>query len=611
MKKIKENVKKLLLHFKSGVERFPITIILAFLHFITGIYIAEVRSFQSDEFVEVNLLLFGSIFITAMCEMLYEKYFYKQNRWLVRGIYSAITFVISIIFFVEYLRTNDYYNIYYFTLIPISIVLFLLIPILKKKENKEKYLQSVFSNFVITGIFAAVLWIGVEIILTTVNYLFFNSGDSLFFRLTTYSFWFITEVFGVSLFLSLLKKPDDNIENYEFPFIFNLLIKFVIIPLITIYTGVLYIYLARVIISMHLPKGLISHLVLWYTVFSVFVIILITPFTQKDKFFENFKKYFPYFSIPLIFASLFAVFQRTYQYGITENRYYVLISIFWLFFCMILYIRKMNITGIFISLIVCLVISVYSPLSAKNVSNFSQSQRLKRMLVKYGALKDGKISKITQKLTNSQGSQIHTTIQYISDNSTIAKLNFKNEKGEVYSTLGDLEKGLDVKESWKDYSIYYSEDEDREKDDEHKVVTYKIKNSENAEIISDIAGYDNFISYKNVYNEDSTNQENESEKYKIILKNKIITINSKNGTELAKINYEDAVKQIVSKLRTSKLPVTSDTVYEVPQKDLEYIGTIGKVNYKISLKSINEEIINGKPKDLYYEEFDFMFSEKK
>ena len=611
MKKIKENVKKLLLHFKSGVERFPITIILAFLHFITGIYIAEVRSFQSDEFVEVNLLLFGSIFITAMCEMLYEKYFYKQNRWLVRGIYSAITFVISIIFFVEYLRTNDYYNIYYFTLIPISIVLFLLIPILKKKENKEKYLQSVFSNFVITGIFAAVLWIGVEIILTTVNYLFFNSGDSLFFRLTTYSFWFITEVFGVSLFLSLLKKPDDNIENYEFPFIFNLLIKFVIIPLITIYTGVLYIYMARVIISMHLPKGLISHLVLWYTVFSVFVIILITPFTQKDKFFENFKKYFPYFSIPLIFASLFAVFQRTYQYGITENRYYVLISIFWLFFCMILYIRKMNITGIFISLIVCLVISVYSPLSAKNVSNFSQSQRLKRMLVKYGALKDGKISKITQKLTNSQGSQIHTTIQYISDNSTIAKLNFKNEKGEVYSTLGDLEKGLDVKESWKDYSIYYSEDEDREKDDEHKVVTYKIKNSENAEIISDIAGYDNFISYKNVYNEDSTNQENESEKYKIILKNKTITINRKDGTELAKINYEDVVKQIASKLRTLKLPDTSDTVYEVPQKDLEYIGTIGKINYKISLRSIDDEIINGKPKDLYYEEFDFMFSEKK
>ena len=611
MKKIKENVKKLLLHFKSGFERFPVTIILVFMHFITGIYIAEVRNFQSDEFIEINFLLFGSIFITAMLEMLYEKYFYKKNRWLVRGVYSVITFVVSIIFFVEYLRTNDYYNVYFFTLIPISMVLFLLIPILRKKDNREKYLQSVFSNFVTTGIFAAVLWIGIEIILATVNYLFFYSGDSLFFRLTTYSFWFITEVFGASLFLSLLKKPDDNLENYEFPFIFNLLIKFAIIPLIIIYTGVLYIYMARVIISMHLPKGLISHLVLWYTAFSVFIMILITPFTQKDKFFENFKKYFPYFSIPLIFASLFAVFQRTYQYGITENRYYVLISIFWLLFCMILYIRNMNVTGVFISLIICFIISVYTPLSAKNVSNFSQSQRLKRILVKYGALKDGKISKITQKLTNRQGSQIHTTIQYISDNSTIAKLNFKNEKGEIYSTLGDLEKGLDVKESWKDYSIYDSEDDDREKDDEHKIVTYKIKNSENAEIISDITGYDNFVSYRKVDNIDPVDQENESEKYKITIKNKIITINSKDGTELAKINYEEAVQQIVSKLKTLKLQDTTDTGYEVSQKDLEYIGKAGKINYKISLRSINEETVDGKTKDLYYDEFDFMFSEKK
>ena len=611
MKKIKENVKKLLLHFKSGFERFPVTIILAFMHFITGIYIAEIRNFQSDEFIEINFLLFGSIFITAMFEMLYEKYFYKKNRWLVRGVYSVITFVVSIIFFVEYLRTNDYYNVYFFTLIPISMVLFLLIPILRKKDNREKYLQSVFSNFVTTGIFAAVLWIGIEIILATVNYLFFYSGDSLFFRLTTYSFWFITEVFGALLFLSLLKKPDDNLENYEFPFIFNLLIKFAIIPLIIIYTGVLYIYMARVIISMHLPKGLISHLVLWYTAFSVFIMILITPFTQKDKFFENFKKYFPYFSIPLIFASLFAVFQRTYQYGITENRYYVLISIFWLLFCMILYIRNMNVTGVFITLIICFIISVYTPLSAKNVSNFSQSQRLKRMLVKYGALKDGKISKITQKLTNRQGSQIHTTIQYISDNSTIAKLNFKNEKGEIYSTLGDLEKGLDVKESWKDYSIYDSEDDDREKDDEHKIVTYKIKNSENAEIISDIAGYDNFVSYRKVDNIDLVDQENESEKYKITIKNKIITINSKDGTELAKINYEEAVQQIVSKLKTLKLQDTTDTGYDVSQKDLEYIGKAGKINYKISLRSINEETVDGKPKDLYYDEFDFMFSEKK
>ena len=610
MKKIKENVKKLLSHFKSGFERFPITIILTFMHFITGIYIAEVRNFQSDEFIEVNLLLFGSIFITGMCEIIREKYFYEKNKWLVRGIYSFITLVLSIIFYVDYLQTNDYNNFKFWALIPISIILFVLIPILNK-ENKEKYLQSEFSDFVITYIFAAVLFVGIAIVLTTISYLFFSSNNDFFFRLTTYSFWFIAEVFGASLFLSLLKKPDDDLENYKFPSIFNLLIKFVIIPLIVIYTGILYIYMAKAVISMQLPKGLISHLVLWYTAFSVIIIILITPFTQKDKFLGNFKKYFPYFSIPLIFASLFALFQRIYQYGITEKRYYVLILIFWLLFCVILFIRKMNITGIFISLIACVVIAVYTPFSAKSVSNFSQKERLKRMLVKYGALKDGKISKITQKLTNRQGNHIHTTIQYISSNSDIQKLNFKNEKGEVYSTLEDLEKALDVKESWKDYYIVRNEDENGENYDEKEVVAYRVKNSENAELISDTTGYDNFISYKKVDNENPINQENESEKYKITIKNKVITIKSKDGTELAKINYEDAIKQIVSKLRTSKLQDKKDVGYVVSPKDLEYIGTAGKINYKISLGNINEQIVNGKSENLYYDEFDFMFSEKK
>jgi len=610
MKKIKENVKKLLSHFKSGFERFPITIILAFMHFITGIYIAEVRNFQSDEFIEVNLLLFGSIFITGMCEIIREKYFYEKNKWLVRGIYSFITLVLSIIFYVDYLQTNDYNNFKFWALIPISIILFVLIPILNR-ENKEKYLQSEFSDFVITYIFAAVLFVGIAIVLTTISYLFFSSNNDFFFRLTTYFFWFIAEVFGASLFLSLLKKTDDDLENYKFPSIFNLLIKFVIIPLIVIYTGILYIYMAKAVISMQLPKGLISHLVLWYTAFSVIIIILITPFTQKDKFLGNFKKYFPYFSIPLIFASLFALFQRIYQYGITEKRYYVLILIFWLLFCVILFIRKMNITGIFISLIACVVIAVYTPFSAKSVSNFSQKERLKRMLVKYGALKDGKISKITQKLTNRQGNHIHTTIQYISSNSDIQKLNFKNEKGEVYSTLEDLEKALDVKESWKDYYIVRNEDDNGENYDEKEIVAYRVKNSENAELISDTTGYDNFISYKKVDNEDPINQENESEKYKITVKNKIIAIKSKDGTELAKINYEDAIKQIVSKLRTSKLQDKKDVGYVVSPKDLEYIGTAGKINYKISLGNINEQIVNGKSENLYYDEFDFMFSEKK
>ena len=610
MKKIKENVKKLLSHFKSGFERFPITIILAFMHFITGIYIAEVRNFQSDEFIEVNLLLFGSIFITGMCEIIREKYFYEKNKWLVRGIYSFITLVLSIIFYVDYLQTNDYNNFKFWALIPISIILFVLIPILNR-ENKEKYLQSEFSDFVITYIFAAVLFVGIAIVLTTISYLFFSSNNDFFFRLTTYFFWFIAEVFGASLFLSLLKKTDDDLENYKFPSIFNLLIKFVIIPLIVIYTGILYIYMAKAVISMQLPKGLISHLVLWYTAFSVIIIILITPFTQKDKFLGNFKKYFPYFSIPLIFASLLAIFQRIYQYGITENRYYVLLLIFWLFFCMISFIRNSKVAKILISLILCLVIAVYSPFNAERVSVYSQSQRLKRMLVKYGALKNGKISKITQNLTNRQGNQIYTVIDYIYSRgkSSVKSLGLKNSSGKVYEISYDLERDLGIKDSWRNY--YGEEDgEDGESYDIRKAVNYDLKTEENTSDILDAKGYDNVIHYQKKWGE-STDLTYKSGEYKVAIVNKMITVSDKNGKELAKLNCEDLIKQVLVKLKTLKLENSggSDEEYKVLPKDFEYVGTAGDINYKISLQNIYEEITDGKMTDINYE-FYFMFSEK-
>ena len=362
---------------------------------------------------------------------------------------------------------------------------------------------------------------------------------------------------------------------------------------------------------MKLPKGLISHLVLWYTAFSLFIIILITPLIKSDKFLGNFKKYFPYFSIPLIFASLLAIFQRIYQYGITENRYYVLLLIFWLFFCMISFIRNSKVAKILISLILCLVIAVYTPFNAERVSVYSQSQRLKRMLVKYGALKNGKISKITQNLTNRQGNQIYTVIDYIYSRgkSSVKSLGLKNSSGKVYEISDDLERDLGIKDSWRNY--YGEEDgEDGESYDNRKAVNYDLKTEENVSDILDAKGYDNVIHYQKKWGE-STDLTYKSGEYKVAILNKMITVSDKNGKELAKFNCEDLIKQVLAKLKTLKLENSggSDEEYKVLPKDFEYVGTAGDINYKISLQNIYEEITDGKMTDINYE-FYFMFSEK-
>ena len=217
-------------------------------------------------------------------------------------------------------------------------------------------------------------------------------------------------------------------------------------------------------------------------------------------------------------------------------------------------------------------------------------------------------------MTNKQGNEVYTAIDYISarQGSSVKNLGLKNSAGKIYQTSHDLEKDLGIKDSWREYYSYgIEDDDDRESYDERKVITYNLKTNENILAILETNGYDNVIHYRKDWREAST-QTNESDKYKVVILNKIITISAKNGTELAKFNYEDIIKQVSAKLKTLKLQNigSQDEEYKVPQKDFEYIGTAGNINYKISLQSIYEEIKDGKMTDMNYE-FDFMFSEKK
>lgn len=201
-------------------------------------------------------------------------------------------------------------------------------------------------------------------------------------------------IFAMTFFLSRLKEVNENLEEYQTNIVFKTLLKFIIIPLILGYTLVLYLYLGRILIQMKMPKGVVSHLVLWYTTFSLFVMIMITPMAETDKIISEFKKNFPKISIPLILLSFVAIFQRIGQYGITESRYYIVAVAVWLLFCIIFYIFRTKVTVIMISAIAVIFVTLYVPfVNAESISLRSQNDRLEKILIKNGILKDGKLIK--------------------------------------------------------------------------------------------------------------------------------------------------------------------------------------------------------------------------
>ena len=229
MGKITEKFKKLFGYFKGGVDRFRVTVVFTLMVFGLVVLTTELENLSyeklsvvSSSLIEVNKCFVLGIFLTAMFEVIREQYFEERKKWIIRTIYTVLTVIIG---FGAYVLCFVIYNfeIGFWMLLPISILIFLLVPILKN-ENKEKYLQSVFVNFVVSSIFATVLYIGIFLILATITVLF---GFELFYgfvlRFYMYLGVFVFDVLGISFFLSLLKNPGDNLENYDFPYILKII----------------------------------------------------------------------------------------------------------------------------------------------------------------------------------------------------------------------------------------------------------------------------------------------------------------------------------------------------------------------------------------------------
>ncbi|WDC85732.1 DUF4153 domain-containing protein [Caloramator sp. mosi_1] len=89
------------------------------------------------------------------------------------------------------------------------------------------------------------------------------------------------------------------------------------------------------------PKGLVSHLVLWYSFITILVIFFLHPIKEEVKIAFYFTKIITKIIIPLIVMMFVSMGIRINAYGVTEPRYYVIVAGIWILFVFIYWnIRK-------------------------------------------------------------------------------------------------------------------------------------------------------------------------------------------------------------------------------------------------------------------------------
>ena len=589
--KLKEKFKNLFPDMKKGIERFPVTVIFGLILFIVTIFSIE-GSYYELAWIEYLII---AIPFSATVELIREKYFENKNRKFFRAInfFGTILFIfVSKMFFKNYFA-GEIINIT--ATILIFYVLFYLIPIVYRNENREKYLQSVVGNQIITIGFALVLFLGFSAIIGTVDVLLVNLSHTLYIH----AFVFSSAVFGVIFFVSRLKEKDESLENYALPKIVEVLICYILIPLILIYTAILYLYFAKIIFTLKMPKGVVSHLVLWYTAFSLFIIIMVTPITFKNKFAKFYKKFFPMISVPLILLALFSINERIFQYGITENRYLVVILVIWLLFNMILYIVKNDVKWVLISYIFAILIAVFSPFNLVTVSINSQNKRLERLLIKNGIIQNGKITNKNDKVSIKSKNEIMSVIDYFYNNTSELKWKKIKILGKTYEKPEDFMKVIGANDFWRSYESI---------DNQEKGVISEISLKMNDGIkMTEAKGYDYLIydfsvSYLLDANE---TKEFDNENYKVVLKNKNLMIkNIQKNTEILNINLNKIATEVYLKIK-EKAKKQNQSYVELPENDLTYLSETKNSKYKIVFSDIHfseEDKIDGLNINIYFSE---------
>jgi hypothetical protein len=219
---------------------------------------------------------------------------------------------------------------------------------------------------------------------------------------------------------ALFRIPSDfrqTVEPETFPKESRLLAQYVLVPLVSLYFLILYAYVIRVLVLWEWPKGTLAYMILGFSSLGVLVYIVLSPLRSSVAWIRRVGNGFFIALIPQIGMLFWALWFRISQYGVTENRYFVVVLGLWLLAIAFYFLRskKEDIRVIPVSLFLLAIFSSFGPWGALAVSERSQINRLEHLLEKNGLLVDGKVVKATADVSDYDSREITGVIVYLNE----------------------------------------------------------------------------------------------------------------------------------------------------------------------------------------------------
>lgn len=383
------------------VHRFPLSLVMIVV--TAGLFFYSITVDTSTP--EISRAIFTSIvlFFSSVGMVLAREVLGKNIRW-----YTIVSVSLMVLYGVWFYTTLDTdilqssVSIVLFILHMVGFVGFLFAaPYIFEWVRTKKVGEISYSNyfvrlswtFLMSGIVGGSLMLLGFIAIGSVTTLFDLHFDHID---RAYAYWAVIALVVLAPLYGLKDIPklsEIDAKKFEVNRFFAFLIRFVAIPFIFIYFVILYAYSIRVLINFgNWPKGMIAWMVIGFSVFGYITYIFSRSYSE-GKVIPMFRKYFPWIVLPQIAMLAYAIYLRTSQYGLTTNRYFVIIFGAWLLVVSLYYVASRTKSLIVLPLslsLISLIISV-GPWSVFSLPHTIQSARLIKNLETAHILKDGKI----------------------------------------------------------------------------------------------------------------------------------------------------------------------------------------------------------------------------
>lgn len=405
---------------KAGetLSRFPLSIAAAFAGTVVMIMVSHHGHVEPQPHHLYKLAMSCYlVMLSSISVSLYAERFTLSS--LKKNISFAVVVLLGILYFYSLPEKVDTITGLRFTLFTIGLhFLVAFVPFMVRAEMNGlwQFNKYVFIRILTSALYSGVLFLGLALALVAIDQLFkANIHDKYYFDL-----WIvIVGIFNTWFFLSGVPQNLASLEDEtSYPKGLKIFTVYVLLPLVCIYLAILYVYGGKILYTAEWPVGWVAYLVIAFSIFGILSFLLIYPLrdNESQRWVRSYSRLFYFLLAPLIVLLFVAIFKRVNMYGITEERYFVILLSCWLTFISVYLIITggNNIRTIPVSLCIIAFLSSFGPWGAFTVSRNSQMKELTILLDSNHVLKNNMVdTTATHDVLSKDYERIENIVRYI------------------------------------------------------------------------------------------------------------------------------------------------------------------------------------------------------